>query len=255
MEWLCKALGLTSDTISIRKIFSPDVYGSMKLTIAGADFPKVFDDPKEQIFSGQWLKAVVEQLSCIHGPALVLTASHYETRMIANQLGEVSQPVYIQKAGQALSEIIKQYQEKPGILISAGASVGVSPRGENGEQIFQDLIITRIPFLPPDRMKAESLYGYLKERGYSRTFEAVNRNIYLDNLRKVIRKAKQSIGRGIRSENDTVRIIILDPRFPEPTDLSSKHRSLEHIIPVRFRREYRSCEILSPAYCEEDIQC
>ncbi|MFS7467053.1 DEAD/DEAH box helicase [Klebsiella pneumoniae] len=60
---------------------------------------------------------------------------------------------------------------------------------------------------------------------------------------------------GIRSENDTVRIIILDPRFPEPTDLSSKHRSLEHIIPVRFRREYRSCEILSPAYCEEDIQC
>ncbi|MDV3383114.1 hypothetical protein NX022_26635 [Klebsiella pneumoniae] len=150
----------------------------MKLTIAGADFPKVFDDPKEQIFSGQWLKAVVEQLSCIHGPALVLTASHYETRMIANQLGEVSQPVYIQKAGQALSEIIKQYQEKPGILISAGASVGVSPRGENGEQIFQDLIITRIPFLPPDRMKAESLYGYLKERGYSRTFEAVNRNIY-----------------------------------------------------------------------------
>ncbi len=99
--------------------------------------------------------------------------------MIANQLGEVSQPVYIQKAGQALSEIIKQYQEKPGILISAGASVGVSPRGENGEQIFQDLIITRIPFLPPDRMKAESLYGYLKERGYSRTFEAVNRNMYL----------------------------------------------------------------------------
>ncbi|HBW1714890.1 TPA: DEAD/DEAH box helicase [Klebsiella pneumoniae] len=255
MEWLCKALGLTSDTISIRKIFSPDVYGSMKLTIAGADFPKVFNDPKEQIFSGQWLKAVVEQLSCIQGPALVLTASHYETRMIANQLGEVSQPVYIQKAGQALSEIIKQYQEKPGILISAGASVGVSPRGENGEQIFQDLIITRIPFLPPDRMKAESLYGYLKERGYSRTFEAVNRNMYLDNLRKVIRKAKQSIGRGIRSENDTVRIIILDPRFPEPTDLSSKHRSLEHIIPVRFRREYRSCEILSPAYCEEDIQC
>uniref|UniRef100_UPI0024A93641 hypothetical protein n=1 Tax=Klebsiella pneumoniae TaxID=573 RepID=UPI0024A93641 len=34
-----------------------------------------------------------------------------------------------------------------------------------------------------------------------------------------------------------------------------KHRSLEHIIPVRFRREYRSCEILSPAYFEEDIQC
>lgn len=47
-----------------------------------------------------------------------------------------------------------------------------------GNRFSEDLIITRIPFLPPDRMKAESLYGYLKERGYSRTFEAVNRNIY-----------------------------------------------------------------------------
>ncbi len=96
--------------------------------------------------------------------------------MIANQLGEVSQPVYIQSRSGPV-EIIKQYQEKPGILISAGASVGVSPRGENGNR-FSGFNHYRIPFLPPDRMKAESLYGYLKERGYSRTFEAVNRNIY-----------------------------------------------------------------------------
>lgn len=103
-------------------------------------------------------------------------------------------------------------------------------------------------------MKAESLYGYLKERGYSRTFEAVNRNIY-GKFAESYSQSKAVCRAGIRSENDTVRIIILDPRFPEPTDLSSKHRSLEHIIPVRFRREYRSCEILSPAYFEEDIQC
>ncbi len=80
------------------------------------------------------VKAVVEQLSCIHGPALVSTASHYETRMIADRLGEVSQPVYIQKAGQALFEIIKQYQEKHRISFCR-CSVGASPRGENGEQI------------------------------------------------------------------------------------------------------------------------
>ncbi|MDZ0185192.1 helicase C-terminal domain-containing protein [Klebsiella quasipneumoniae] len=255
MAWFCKALGLTNDTVSIRKIFSPEIYGAMTLTIAGAAFPQVFADPKEQIFSEHWLMAVVEQLTRIQRPVLVLTASHDETRIIAGQLGEVSQPVYIQKPGQPLSEIMQQYQQKPGILISAGAAVGVSPRGENGEQIFHDLIITRIPFSPPDRMKAESLYGYLQERGYGRTFETVNRNLYLENLRKVIRKGKQAIGRGIRSEKDVVRIIILDPRFPEPADLSSKHRSLEHIIPVRFRREYRLCGIISPAHGEEDIQC
>jgi ATP-dependent DNA helicase DinG len=122
------------------------------------------------------------------GPVLVLTASHSETRAIAGRLGEVSQPVYIQQAGQPLSEIIKLYQKKPGILISAGASVGLSPRGEQGEQIFHDLLITRIPFPPPDRMKVESLYGYLKDRGYGLTLESVHRTIYLENLRKVIRK-------------------------------------------------------------------
>ncbi|TNC54210.1 helicase, partial [Klebsiella quasipneumoniae] len=83
----------------------------------------------------------------------------------------------------------------------------------------------------------------------------VQRSIYLENLRKVIRKWKQSVWRGISSENDSVIIMILDQRFPEPADLSSKHRALEHIIPVRFRREYRACEILCPAHCEEDIQC
>ncbi|MEX0634736.1 hypothetical protein M8494_34415 (plasmid) [Serratia ureilytica] len=70
---------------------------------------------------------------------------HYE--MIANRLGEVSQPVYIQKAGQALSKIIKQYPGETGILISTGASVGVS-REARMRQIFRGLIITRIPFLP-----------------------------------------------------------------------------------------------------------
>lgn len=255
MEWLCKALALNDDMVSIKRIFAPESYGTMTLTIAGAAFPKVFSDPKEQAFSSKWLAAVTDQLSRMPGPVLVLTASHSETRAIAGHLGDVSQPVYIQLAGQPLSEIIKLYQQKPGILISAGASVGLSPRGEHGEQIFHNLLITRIPFSPPDRMKVESLYGYLKDRGYGRTLESVQRTIYLENLRKVIRKGKQSVGRGIRSENDSVRIMILDPRFPEPADLSSKHRSLEHIIPVRFRREYRSCEILSPAHCEEDIQC
>ncbi|MCL0143616.1 helicase, partial [Klebsiella pneumoniae] len=101
----------------------------------GAAFPKVFSDPKEQEFSSKWLAAVTDQLSRMPGPVLVLTASPSETRAIAGQLGEVSQPVYIQLAGQPLSEIIKLYQQKPGILISAGASVGLSPRGEHGEQI------------------------------------------------------------------------------------------------------------------------
>lgn len=255
MEWLCKALGLSGEHISVRKIFSPESFGTMKLTIAGAMYPRVFSDPKEQVFSDKWLNAITDELARIPGPALVLTGSHQETRAIAQRLGEISQPVHAHLQGQPLSEVIQRFQQNPGILISAGASVGVSPRGEQGEQLFHSLIITRIPFSPPDRMKTESLQAYLSDRGYTRTFESINRTFYVENLRKVIRKGKQSVGRGIRSENDTIRIMILDPRFPEPTDLSSNHRSLENIIPLRFRHEYRTCTILAPALRDEDIQC
>lgn len=254
-EWLCKALVLSGENISVRKIFSPESYGTMKLTIAGASYPRVFSDPKNQIISDKWLNAVTDALTRIPGPALVLTASHSETRAIAQRLGTSSQPVHAHLQGQRLSDIIQSFQQNPGILISAGASVGVSPRGKQGEQLFHNLVITRIPFSPPDRMKTESLHAYLIENGYSRTLESVNRTLYVENLRKVIRKGKQSVGRGIRSENDIIRVMILDPRFPEPENLSSKYRALEHIIPVRFRREYHSCEIISPAYCGEDIQC
>jgi hypothetical protein len=50
MEWLCKTLALNDDMVSIKRIFAPESYGTMTLTIAGAAFPKVFSDPKEQSF-------------------------------------------------------------------------------------------------------------------------------------------------------------------------------------------------------------
>ncbi|GHD97868.1 DEAD/DEAH box helicase [Pseudocitrobacter faecalis] len=257
MEWIVKTLGLAEDRISLRDIFTPASYGEMALTIAGQKFPAIFNNAREQSLSEKWLTQVAAAIkrSSACGPVVVLTASHDESGQIAERLHDAGVPVYVQKTGQPVSEVVKQYTKHPGILISAGAFVGLSLRSAGGGQIFQELVITRMKFSPPDREGAESYQQYLHQIGYETTVQSITRSNYINQLQKVIRAGKQAVGRGIRSENDFIRITILDPRFPEPKDLSSKYRALENIIPPRFERVYRDCTILSPAETGEEIIC
>ncbi|ELX7028128.1 DEAD/DEAH box helicase [Salmonella enterica] len=257
MEWIVKALGLTEDLISLRDIFTPEHYGEMTLTIAGREFAEIFSSAGELSLSSAWLTQVVDVIrrASINGPVVVLTASHDESRKIADRLDGIDMPVYVQKAGRPVSEAVKQYVKNPGILVSAGAYVGLNLRNSDGSQMFQDLIITRMKFSPPDRESAESYQQYLYQLGYGATVQSITRNNYVNQLQKVIRAGKQALGRGIRNENDVVRLTILDPRFPEPKDYSSKYRVLENIIPPRFGHIYRNCTILSLAECTEEIVC
>jgi ATP-dependent DNA helicase DinG len=164
-------------------------------------------------------------------------------------------PPFICKKQDNLFQTLLSHAVNPGILISAGAFVGLSLRDANGKQLFQSLIITRMRFAPPDREGAESYQQYLRQLGYDTTVQSITRSNYVSQLQKVVRAGKQAIGRGIRSENDFVRVTILDPRFPEPKDISSKYRVLENIIPPRFARVYRDCTVLSPAENREEIIC
>ncbi|WP_042857925.1 helicase C-terminal domain-containing protein [Dickeya sp. NCPPB 3274] len=255
MEWITKSLGLDDDAISIKDIFSPEIYGEMKLTIAGSKFPAIFKNPQEQIISGEWLSGVEEQVKKIDGPVVVLTASHNESREIGKRLIDVDKPVYVQKTGQPLSEVVHLFQSNPGVLISATASVGLSLRNSNGEQIFHDLVITRMKFAPPNQEAANGYHQYLKQQGINSSIQSILRKRYVIQLQKVIRTGKQAIGRGIRSEKDFVRVFIFDPRFPEPKDISSKYRALVNIIPVRFENAYRECNIIAPQEIIEDIVC
>lgn len=257
MEWFVKTAGLSEALISLRDIFTPEYYGEMTLTIAGKEFAKIYTDAEEPVLSEKWLVRVADVIksASANGPVVVLTASHDESRKIADRLHGSGVPVYLQKAGQSVSEVVKHYIRVPGILISAGAYVGLNLRHADGSQVFQDLIITRMQFSPQDREGAESYQQYLHQLGYETTVGAITRNKYVNQLQKAVRAGKQSVGRGIRSEKDVVRLTILDPRFPEPKDLSSRYRVLENIIPVRFRQAYRNCTILSPAETMEDIVC
>ena len=255
MEWIVRTLGLTEEMIALRDIFTPSVYGEMSLTIAGAGFPDIFTNAKEQVFSDAWLRRVADAIRISPTPLVVLTASHAEGRAIVNTLGELTVPVYLQRSGQPLSEIVAMFRNAPGVLISAGAGVGLSLRDHTGGQLFHDLFLTRMRFPPPDKEALESYHQYLRSHGSSRSIESLASNLFVTQLLKVVRHGKQCVGRGIRSESDSIHVTIFDPRFPEPKDISSRHRALVNIIPVRFGHAYRACKILSPAKTAEDIEC
>ena len=77
---------------------------------------------------------------------------------------------------------------------------GVDVRGRS----LRNVIITRLPFEPPDRPLTEARLERIRERGG---------NPFRDEtLPRAIIRFKQGIGRLIRSASDEGRVVVLDPR-------------------------------------------
>ena len=123
------------------------------------------------------------------------------------------------------------------LLLSAGAWNGVSFRAKDGGQFLQNIVITRIPFLPVDETMQFLQREYLLSKGFT---EAAIKNIYWTNQQyHTMIKLKQGVGRGIRGPNDDIKVWFADPRMP-----TQKHSSgLISAIPQRFLDDYYDAEI------------
>jgi ATP-dependent DNA helicase DinG len=67
------------------------------------------------------------------------------------------------------------------------------------------VIITRLPFEPPDRPLTQARLELIEQRGGSPFGE--------DSLPRAVMRFKQGIGRLIRTARDSGRIVVLDPRI------------------------------------------
>jgi ATP-dependent DNA helicase DinG len=87
------------------------------------------------------------------------------------------------------------------LLGAASFWQGVDVRGE----ALRNVIITRLPFEPPDRPLTEARLERIRAKGGDPFRE--------DQLPRAVIRFKQGVGRLIRSHADRGRVVVLDPRI------------------------------------------
>ncbi|MBX3407039.1 MAG: hypothetical protein KF869_09760 [Phycisphaeraceae bacterium] len=99
--------------------------------------------------------------------------------------------------------VLKKFVESERAVLLGAATFwqGVDVRGER----LRNVIITRLPFEPPDRPLTQARLERIEERG--------GNPFALDSLPRAIIRFKQGFGRLIRSKTDRGRVVILDPRI------------------------------------------
>lgn len=248
MAWARKDLGIEDEEVGQVGIFSPENYGKMNIELAGAGFPSIYIRDKESAprLSGAWMTAVADVITKDNRPTVILTSSHKESGLLASIIRtKTSLPVYEHCSGEPLRLHIQAFIDKPGLLITAAGHVGMNIRDKAGKGVFHRLVITRISYAQPDEDAVMALADFFASRGQDRLAQ-LKQQAFVKCQNDAIRKMRQAMGRGIRSPNDEVDVVILDPRFPVEGDGSSKHAAFRNVIPMRFRTAYADALIHRP---------
>lgn len=151
--------------------------------------------------------AIVEHVGATRGGAFVLFTSHRTLRAMAracrDPLGRMGINVHAQDADGSRALILERFREDPNSALFGAASFwqGVDVPGDT----LRNVIITRLPFDPPDRPLAEARAERLKEQGKDPFRE--------DSLPRAVIRFKQGFGRLVRSASDSGRVVVLDPRL------------------------------------------
>ena len=116
--------------------------------------------------------------------------------------------------------------------------VAVSLKKKPGR--VNNLVITRIPFLPPDSTSQVHERVHLASKGYEASY--IDRILAGRDMGKTRRKLEQGIGRGLRSPTDEVTVFVADPRFPLPEAMQASLDPVLMKAPARkMRGDLRSC--------------
>ncbi|MEM9066623.1 MAG: helicase C-terminal domain-containing protein [Planctomycetota bacterium] len=149
---------------------------------------------------------VLDHVSETDGGAFVLFTSFKQLNDVADRLrgplAELGYPLLAQGRDGPRGEILSRFREDPRSVLLGAASFwqGVDVRGQG----LRNVIITRLPFEPPDRPLTEARLERIEARGGDPFRE--------DSLPRAILRFKQGFGRLIRSADDRGRVVILDPR-------------------------------------------
>ena len=182
---------------------SPFDYARQARLIVDADLPM----PNESSFADRLLPRILEHLDRSGGGAFVLFTSYVLLRRAAEYLetplAERDLPMLVQGDGVQRSVLLDRFRGDPRSVLLGTDSFwqGVDVPGE----ALRNVIITRLPFVAPDRPMVEARTERIEARGGNAFREY--------SLPEAVLKFKQGFGRLIRSTRDTGTVVVLDSRI------------------------------------------
>lgn len=158
-------------------------------------------------YTEQLAERIMHHVLETEGGAFVLFTSFATLNAVASRitgpLGVRGLPVLAQGRDGPRSQILERFRESERSVLLGAASFwqGVDVRGRG----LRNVIITKLPFDPPDRPLTEARGEAIEARGGDPFGE--------DSLPRAVIRFKQGFGRLIRSRSDHGRVVVLDPRI------------------------------------------
>ncbi|MCR9075336.1 MAG: helicase [bacterium] len=189
---------------------SPFDYKSQVRVIVDTTVPSPgyqrYRDPNEENFDDAIASRVHDQVVATDGGAFVLFTSykllHRTADRLRGPLESLGMRVWVHGRDGSRTQILDEFRDHDrGVLFGAASFwQGVDVRGS----ALRNVIITRLPFDPPDRPIVEARGEKIRESGGDPFRD--------DALPRAVIRFKQGFGRLVRSATDTGQVVILDPR-------------------------------------------
>ena len=199
----------------ITGIFEPTDFGEISIVLPDIESPvptlSIGDD--EFSTNPEWVSYIANMIieaSKSGERVLVLTLSYRDTAMIVNILQERRpdiQTLIQHTESDPIHELLNRFTSMDSaILLSPCCWEGINLPG-----LVKNLVITRIPFAPPDQIRADLIKESMTKKGIK--LEIISSTIYALSIVHTRRKLRQAIGRGIRQKTDVSRVWIGDRRI------------------------------------------
>ena len=152
-------------------------------------------------------EAIPRELEDLKHGALVLFTSKKQMKQVYEDLPEDFLKDVLMQGDQARSKLLAQHEQR---IEKGQRSIlfGMQSFGEGMDlpgQLCEVVVITKLPFAPPDSPVEEAKSEWL-EKNQGNPFYEIS-------VPAVALKLQQWVGRGIRTETDTAKIIVLDKRL------------------------------------------
>ena len=152
-------------------------------------------------------EAIPRELEDLKHGALVLFTSKKQMKQVYENLPEDFLRDVLMQGDQARSKLLAQHEQR---IEKGQRSIlfGMQSFGEGMDlpgKLCEVVVITKLPFAPPDSPVEEAKSEWL-EKNQGNPFYEIS-------VPAVALKLQQWVGRGIRTETDTAKIIVLDKRL------------------------------------------